>query len=158
MASRILWMGDVLTLIEKAERSVDQDQAKQMERSIRSGQLTMDDLLLQFRQLRSLGSLESVLGMLTGGGKLAGQLPENPEQQIAKLEAIIQSMTPQERARPELIDGSRKRRIARGSGTHVTDINQLLKARDMQKQLFRQLGKGGLGAITKGGLPWSRSG
>ena len=158
MASRILGMGDVLTLIEKAERSVDQEQAKQMERSIRSGQLTMDDLLLQFRQLRSLGSLESVLGMLPGGGKLAGQLPENPEQQIAKLEAIIQSMTPQERARPELIDGSRKRRIARGSGTQVTDINQLLKARDMQKQLFRQLGKGGLGALTKGGLPWSRSG
>jgi signal recognition particle subunit SRP54 len=158
MASRILGMGDVLTLIEKAERTVDQEQAKQMERSIRSGQLTMDDLLLQFRQLRSLGSLESVLGMLPGGGKLAGQLPENPEKQIAKLEAIIQSMTPKERAHPDLIDGSRKRRIARGSGTDVTDINQLLKARDMQKQLFRQLGKGGLGALKKGGLPWSRSG
>ena len=158
MASRILGMGDVLTLIEKAERSVDQEQAKQMERSLRSGHLTMDDLLVQFRQLRALGSLESVLGMLPGGGKLAGQLPENPERQIAKLEAIIQSMTPQERAHPELIDGSRKRRIARGSGTEVTDINQLLKARDMQKQLFRQLGKGGLGALRKGGLPWSRSG
>jgi signal recognition particle subunit SRP54 len=158
MASRILGMGDVLTLIEKAERTVDQQQAKQMERSLRSGQLTMDDLLLQFRQLRSLGSLESVLGMLPGGGKLAGQLPENPERQIAKMEAIIQSMTPRERAHPELIDGGRKRRIARGSGTQVTDINQLLKARDMQKQLFRQLGKGGLGALRKGGLPWSRSG
>ncbi len=158
MASRILGMGDVLTLIEKAERSVDQEQAKQMERSIRSGRLTMDDLLLQFRQLRALGSLESVLGMLPGGGKLAGQLPENPEKQIAKLEAIIQSMTPQERAHPELIDGGRKRRIARGSGTDVTDVNQLLKARDMQKQLFRQMGKGGLGAMRKGGLPWSRSG
>jgi signal recognition particle subunit SRP54 len=158
MASRILGMGDVLTLIEKAERSVDQEQAKQMERSLRAGRLTMDDLLLQFQQLRALGSLESVLGMLPGGGKLAGQLPENPERQIAKLEAIIRSMTPQERAHPELLDGSRKRRIARGSGTEVTDINQLLKARDLQKQLFRQLGKGGLGALRKGGLPWSRSG
>ena len=159
MASRILGMGDVLTLIEKAERSVDRDQAKQVERSLRTGQVSFDDMLVQFQQLRSLGSLESVLGMIPGGGKLAGQLQGgDAERELKKMEAIINSMTRRERSHPELLDAGRKRRIARGSGTEVTDVNQLLKARDMQKQLYRQLGKGGLGALRKGGLPWSRSG
>jgi signal recognition particle subunit SRP54 len=145
MASRILGMGDVLTLIEKAERAVDQDQAKQVEKSLRSGQISFDDMLLQLKQLRALGSLESVLGMLPGGGKLVGQLQGDPEHELRKMEAIIHSMTPRERAHPEVLDGSRKRRIARGSGTDVTDVNQLLKARDAQKQLLKQLGKGKLG-------------
>jgi signal recognition particle subunit SRP54 len=153
MASRILGMGDVLTLIEKAERAVDQDQAKQVERSLRSGQVTFDDMLLQFRQLRALGSFESVLGMLPGGGKLAGQLQGDPEKELRKMEAIISSMTARERSHPELLDGSRKRRIARGSGTEVTDVNQLLKAREAQKQLLKQLGKGKLGLPGLAKLP-----
>jgi signal recognition particle subunit SRP54 len=146
MASRILGMGDMLTLIEKAERSVDRAEAERVERSLRAGQLTFDDFLTQVRQLRSLGSVESLVEMLPGGAQLRGQLADtDPEAEVKRMEAIILSMTRRERARPDIIDGSRRRRIAAGSGTQVQDVNRLLKAREQMQQLVRQFGLSGAG-------------
>jgi len=164
MASRILGMGDVLSLIEKAERSVDKDKAAEVERHLRAGQLSFDDFLSQIRQLRGMGSLEAMLEMVPGGGALKGQLAgADTEKEMKRMEAIILSMTPRERAHPELIDGARKRRIARGSGVQPADINRLLKAREAMQKLAKQFGgvnrKGkkliGLpGVYGQGGAGW----
>jgi signal recognition particle subunit SRP54 len=144
MASRILGMGDVLTLIEKAERSIDKEQAAQMERTMRSGQMSFDDFLAQIRQVRGMGSLEGMLDMLPGSGALKGQVASaNPEQEMNRMEAIIMSMTPRERAHPQLIDGSRRKRIARGSGVQPADVNRLLKARESMQKLAKQFGAAG---------------
>jgi signal recognition particle subunit SRP54 len=155
MASRILGMGDVLTLIEKAQASIDQETAAQMERNVRSGRITFDDLLVQMRQLRQMGPLENVVGMIPGAGKLKDQVsgPE-AEREVRKMEAVIQSMTAGERGHPERIDGSRRRRIARGSGTQVADVNRVLKSREQMEQLMKQLtgGKGGRGGLDIGKL------
>jgi len=152
MASRILGMGDVLTLIEKAERVVDKEKAAEVERHLRAGQMSFDDFLAQIRQLRGMGSLEGLLEMVPGGGQLKGQLAgANTELEMKRMEAIILSMTPRERAHPQLIDGARKRRIARGSGVQPADINRLLKARDAMQKMAKQFGavnrKGKLGGI-----------
>ena len=165
MASRILGMGDVLSLIEKAERTVDKQAAAEVERHLRAGQLSFDDFLAQLRQLRGMGSLEGMLEMVPGGGQLKGQLAgADTEKEMRRMEAIILSMTPRERAHPELIDGARKRRIARGSGVQPADINRLLKAREAMQKLAKQFGalnrKGKLGAMQqlgttlKGGAGW----
>ena len=158
MASRILGMGDVLTLIEKAQASIDEETAAKLERSVRSGRLTFDDLLLQMRQLRQMGSLEGVVSMLPGAGKLKEQVagPE-AEREVRKMEAVILSMTSAERTHPERIDGSRRRRIARGSGTQVADVNRVLKSREQMELLLKQLtggqpGKGGRGGLDMGRL------
>jgi signal recognition particle subunit SRP54 len=141
MASRILGMGDMLSLIEKAERAVDKDKAAEFEKHLRAGQLSFDDFLSQIRQLRGMGSLEGMLEMVPGGGALKGQLAgTDPEREMRRMEAIILSMTARERAHPELIDGARKRRIARGSGVQPADINRLLKAREAMQKLARQFG------------------
>src|SRR6202163_2240173 len=141
MASRILGMGDVLTLIERAERSVDKEKASEVEKRLRAGQLTFDDMLTQMRQVSSMGSLESVLDMMPGGGALKGQIAgQDTGRQVKKMEAIILSMTPRERSHPELIDGARKKRIARGSGVEPADVNRVLKARDAMQKLVKQFG------------------
>jgi len=156
MASRILGMGDMLSLIEKAERSIDPAAAKQVERNLRSGHLTFDDFLVQIRQLKSMGSVAGVIEMMPAAGQLKGQMGEvDPEQQVRKMEAIILSMTARERSHPELIDGSRRRRIASGSGVQVADVNRLLKAREQMQQLVKQFAtpkgraRGGLGAFGR---------
>ena len=165
MASRILGMGDVLTLIEKAERAVDQEKAAEVEKHLRAGQLSFDDFLAQIRQLRGMGPLEAMLDMAPGGSALKGQIAgADTEKEMKKMEAIILSMTPRERAHPELLDGARKRRIARGSGVQPADVNRLLKARDAMQKLAKQVGavnrKGrlaslpGLGGLQKGGAGW----
>jgi len=163
MASRILGMGDVLTLIEKAERAVDTEKAAEVEKHLRAGTLSFDDFLAQIRQLRAMGSLESMLDMVPGGGQLKGQLAgSDPEKEMKRMEAIILSMTPRERAHPDLIDGARKRRIARGSGAQPADVNRLLKAREAMQKLAKQFGalnrKGRLGALPRiqgqGGAGW----
>ena len=144
MASRILGMGDVISLIEKAESAVDRKEAAEVERHLRAGQLSFDDFLAQIRQLRAMGSLEGMLDMVPGGSAVKGQLEgTDPEKEMKRMEAIILSMTPQERARPDLIDGKRKRRIARGSGVQPVDINRLLKARETMQTLAKQFGIGG---------------
>jgi signal recognition particle subunit SRP54 len=148
MASRILGMGDVLSLIEKAEETVDREAAQQVERNLRQGQLTFDDFLVQIQQLRKMG-LQSVIDMLPGGNQILSQTPGDPEKDMRRSEAIILSMTPAERSRPEIINGRRRRRIAAGSGTQVSDVNQLLRAREQMQQLARQLGMGNFPAGGK---------
>src|SRR6202165_704776 len=141
MASRILGMGDVLTLIERAEQTLDKDKAVEVERHMRAGHLSFDDFLIQIRQLRGMGPLEGVLDMLPGGGALKGQMAgTDTEHEVRRMEAIILSMTARERAHPEVIDGARKRRIARGSGVQPADVNRLLKAREAMQKLARQFG------------------
>ena len=163
VASRILGMGDVLSLIEKAEQSIDRQAAAEVERKLRAGQLSFDDFLAQIRQVRSMGSLESMLEMLPGGAALKSQLGgQDTEKEMRRTEAIILSMTATERARPELIDGARKRRIARGSGTQPADVNRVLKAREAMQKLARQMGRqskhGGLAGLPRlfgqGGGNW----
>ncbi len=164
MASRILGMGDVLTLIERAERSVDQESAKEVESHMRSGRLTFDDFLVQVRQLRKMGSLEGILDMVPGGAALKGQVAgADTEREVRRMEAVILSMTARERAHPEIIDGARRRRIARGSGLQPADVNKVLKARDAMQKLAKQFGvgdrggKAGLGRLFgQGGSGWSR--
>jgi signal recognition particle subunit SRP54 len=144
MASRILGMGDVLTLIERVERSADAEKALEVERHLRAGQLSFDDFLTQIRQLRGMGSLEGVLDMLPGGGALKGQMAgTDTEREVRRMEAIILSMTARERAHPELIDGARRRRIARGSGVQPADVNRVLKAREAMQKLVKQFGSVG---------------
>jgi signal recognition particle subunit SRP54 len=144
MASRILGMGDVLSLIEKAEEVSDADQAAELERKIRKQQFTLEDFLVQMRQVRKMGPLTSVLGMMPGLGKQMKQIRElnMDERELDRLEAIILSMTPAERANPALIDGSRRKRIAQGSGTTVQAVNQLVKQFGQMKKMMSRLAGG----------------
>jgi signal recognition particle subunit SRP54 len=160
MASRILGMGDVLTLIERVERNVDKEKAQEVERHLRAGHLSFDDFLTQIRQVRGMGPLEAVLDMLPGGGALKGQVAgTDTDHEVRKMEAIILSMTARERAHPELIDGARKRRIARGSGVQPADVNRVLKAREAMQKLVKQFGnrrgKAGVARLFgQGGPGW----
>jgi signal recognition particle subunit SRP54 len=153
MAQRILGMGDVMTFIEKAEREVDQDQARELERKLRKDEFTFEDFLGQLKQLRKMGPLTSLLGMIPGfasSKELRGLKVD--EREFDRIEAIILSMTPQERRRPELIKGSRRLRIARGSGTNVQAVNQLVKQFGQMRKLMKQIGQGkmpDLGAMMR---------
>jgi len=139
MASRILGMGDVLTLIERAEATMSADAAAEMERKLRRHQFTFSDFLDQLQQVRQMGPLDQLLEMIPGFAKArAGGLTVD-EKQLRKIEAMIQSMTPQERAAPAMIDGGRRRRIARGSGVTVQDVNRLLKQFEETRRLMRQM-------------------
>lgn len=145
MAQRILGMGDVMSLIEKAGREVDEAEAVELERRLRQGELGLDDFLDQLRMLRRMGPLSSLLGMLPGMGGRADvtqQLMNVDERELDRLQAIILSMTPEERRRPELIKGSRRLRIARGSGTSVQHVNRLVKQFDQMRKVMRTLGRG----------------
>jgi signal recognition particle subunit SRP54 len=144
MASRILGMGDVLTLIEKAEREVDRTQAEDLERKIRKAEFTLEDFLQQMRQVRRMGPLGNLVGMLPGMGQAMKQLRDvnMDERELDRIEAIILSMTPEERARPDVINGSRRKRIARGSGTNVQAVNQLTKQFGQVRKLMRQISQG----------------
>ncbi len=146
MASRILGMGDVLSLIEKAEEAIEADEAEEMERRLRSGEFTFDDFLSSYRMLRKMGPLQGVLSMIPGLGKQMQGLDVD-ERQMARVEAIILSMTPQERRVPYLINGSRRLRIARGSGSTVQEVNQLLNARKQMQKMMKNLGKGKMPAL-----------
>ena len=144
MASRILGMGDVLSLIEKAEEVSDADQAAELERKIRKQQFTLEDFLTQMKQVRKMGPLQNVLGMMPGMGKAMKQLRQvdMDERELDRLEAIILSMTPAERANPTMIDGSRRKRIAQGSGTTVQAVNQLVKQFAQMRKMMAQLAQG----------------
>ncbi len=146
MASRILGMGDVLTLIEKAESTISQKDAEKMAKKLEQNRFDMNDLLEQLRQIQKMGSLKSIIGMLPGvGDKLKDA--DVDEKQFVRIEAIITSMTKAERAKPSIINPSRKRRIAAGSGTKVEDVNRLLKQFDQMQKMVKQLG----GKMGKGG-------
>ena len=148
MAQRILGMGDVMTLVEKAERQMDERQAQELERKIRKEQFTLDDFLDQMKQVRQMGPLQNLLRMMPGVGKQLGQLQVS-EKELDRLEAIILSMTPQERANPQIIDGSRRRRIAHGSGTSVQAVSQLVKQFAQMKKVMRQLSQGKMPSLQQ---------
>jgi signal recognition particle subunit SRP54 len=142
MAQRILGMGDVMTLIEKAERQFEQDDALELERKLRRNQFGLDDFLAQLKTIRKMGPLTSLLGMIPG---LAGHQLQNmkvDERELDRIQAIILSMTPEERKRPELINGSRRLRIAKGSGTTVQHVNRLVKQFGQMRKVMRQVGRG----------------
>ena len=141
MAQRILGMGDVMTLIEKAEQGTDEKRAQELERKIRKNQFTLDDFLEQMQQVRSMGPLQGLLKMIPGMGQQLGGLKVD-DRELDRLQAIITSMTPAERANPKLIGGSRRRRIARGSGTSVQAVSQLVKQFAQMQKMMRQLSKG----------------
>ena len=138
MASRILGMGDVLSLIEKAEAAYDQKQAQELEKKMRDQTFTLEDFLDQMRQLKKMGNLEQILGMLPGANAGALKNAQIDENQMARIEAIILSMTKAERTRPDIINGSRRKRIAQGSGTQVEDVNKLLKQFEQMKKMMKQ--------------------
>jgi signal recognition particle subunit SRP54 len=155
LASRILGMGDVLSLVEKAQETVDQEKAQELVRKLREDSFTLDDFREQLRQLRKMGPLDQIMGMLPFGKMLKGAPAELEGEQadLARFEAIISSMTPPERGRPEIINGSRRLRIARGSGTTVQDVNRLLKQYAQLRKMMKQF-KGMEGKLGKlKGLP-----
>ncbi len=154
MAQRILGMGDVMSLIERAERQFDSDQALALERKLRRNEFGLDDFLDQLKTIRRMGPLTNLLGMIPGfaGAQLKGMKVD--ERELDRVQAIILSMTPRERAHPELIKGSRRLRIARGSGTNVQQVNQLVKQFGQMRKLMRQLGRGKMpdvGALLRQG-------
>ena len=152
MASRMLGMGDIISLVEKAQETMDREEAEAAAAKLSKGHFTLEDFVGQLRQVKKMGPLENVLGMLPGAGKLkdiAGAMPS--EEDMAHLEGIILSMTLEERRHPEIIDGRRKRRIASGSGRQVQEVNQVLKGFDQMRQLMKQLRGGRLPRIP--GLP-----
>ena len=148
MASRILGMGDMLSLIEKAQQSYDQKKAAELEEKIRRSRFTLNDYLEQFGQIKNMGSMEQILGMLPGAGAKMKDIKVD-EKAIGRTEAIIRSMTPKEREKPEIINPSRKRRIAGGSGTSVEEVNRLLKQFDQTNKLMKQLTGGGNSRMMK---------
>jgi signal recognition particle subunit SRP54 len=154
MASRILGMGDMLSLIEKAQANIDADKAKELERKMRNAEFTLEDFLEQMEQLRKLGPLEQLLDMLPGMNKLKGANIKIDEKQIRRTEAIVKSMTKAEKLKPDMINFSRRKRIAAGSGTTVADVNRLLRQFEEMKKMMKQfsgmMGPGGKG--PKGGM------
>jgi signal recognition particle subunit SRP54 len=141
MASRILGMGDVLTLIERAEAAADEDDQAAMEKRLRAGQFTFDDFLQAQRMMRKMGPLKNVVSMIPGLGKQM-QGVDIDDRELARVEAIVLAMTSDERKRPEIINGSRRARIARGSGTSVQQVNKLLQARKQMQKMMKQMGQG----------------
>ena len=153
MASRILGMGDMLTLIEKAEQQYDEQQAKKLEEKLRKNKLTLTDYLEQLEQLQDMGDLSQMMGMIPGMSRQMANT-QIDEKQMARTKAIIQSMTPKERENPQILNASRKKRIAAGCGQQVSDVNRLLKSFEMLQQLTKAMGKGKFrGMPGMGGMP-----
>ena len=155
MASRILGMGDVLTLIERAEAAVDDDEKEELERRMLAGEFSFDDFLNSYKMLRRMGPLQGVLKLIPGMGKQLEGLDQVNEKELARVEAIILSMTPHERRVPHVIDGSRRKRIASGSGTTVTQVNQLLEARRQMAKMMKAMGSGKMPSLP--GMPGAQA-
>jgi signal recognition particle subunit SRP54 len=150
VVSRVLGMGDVLSLIEKAEAAISQDDAERLEEKIRSNEFTLEDFRDQLKTIRKMGPLESIIGMLPGMGNIKALAENKPdEKQISRVEAIIGSMTPDERRKQHIINGSRRKRIAKGSGTTVEEVNRLLKQFVQMQKMLKQLG--GMAGMAGGG-------
>jgi signal recognition particle subunit SRP54 len=155
LASSILGMGDVLTLIEKAQNVIDEKKAAELEKKLRKSQFTLEDFRDQMRQIRKMGSLSDIMKMIPGMGKLKQMKNvDMDEKELVRIEAIINSMTPQERRRHGIINGSRRRRIAKGSGTRVQDVNRLLKNYTQVLKMLKKLNKGGMQGLQQGMLPF----
>jgi signal recognition particle subunit SRP54 len=144
MASRILDLGDILTLIEQAQGAFDEEEARKVAEKFATDTFTLDDFLKQMQQLRNMGSIKKMMGMLPGAGAMKQQLDNFDEKEIVRTEAIIQSMTKSERTNPKLLNGSRRLRIARGSGMTVTDVNQLVTRFEQAAKMMKTVAKGGV--------------
>ncbi|WP_045211944.1 signal recognition particle protein [Desulfonatronovibrio magnus] len=158
VASRILGMGDIMTLIEKAQSDIGEDEAKDMQEKLQKAQFNLDDFRKQMRRLKKMGSIEGLLKMIPGMGKIKDKIKDLkvPEKEMVRLEAIINSMTPAERKNPKLFNASRKKRIAAGSGTTVQDVNQLLKNFEQMQKMMQKMvkqGGGGSAAPSMPGMP-----
>ena len=150
VVSRVLGMGDVLSLIEKAEAAIDEDDAARLEEKIRANEFTLEDFRDQLKTIRKMGPLESIIGMIPGMGNLKALAENKPdEKQLSRVEAIISSMTPEERRKQHIINGSRRKRIAKGSGTSVEEVNRLLKQFVQMQKMLKQLG--GMAGLSGGG-------
>ncbi len=148
LASRILGMGDVLSLIDKVQQNVEQKEAERLQQAFQKQQFTLEEFQLQLQQIKRMGSMGSLLEMIPGGKKLASQVDaEKAEQELKRVDAIINSMTLQERRNPALLNGSRRRRVAQGSGTTVTDINRLMKQFMEMKKMMQRVSKGGMRSL-----------
>ncbi|MBO1740517.1 signal recognition particle protein [Leifsonia sp. TF02-11] len=144
MASRILDLGDILTLIEQAQQAFDEEEARKVAEKFATDSFTLDDFLKQMQQLRNMGSIKKMMGMLPGAGQMKQQLDNFDEREIVRTEAIIQSMTKAERTTPKLLNGSRRLRIAKGSGTTVTEVNQLVNRFEQAAKMMKTVAKGGV--------------
>ena len=147
MASRILDLGDVMTLIEQAQKAFDEETRAEMEQKFLSEQFTLEDFLEQLQQVKKMGSLQSMLGMLPGAGKMKDQIENIDESELTRTEAIIRSMTPAERRQPRLLNASRRKRIANGSGVTVTEVNQLMSRFEQAQKMMKTVAKGGVPQI-----------
>ena len=147
MASRILDLGDVMTLIEQAQKAFDEETRAEMEEKFLSEQFTLEDFLEQLQQVKKMGSLQSMLGMLPGAGKMKDQIENIDESELTRTEAIIRSMTPAERRQPRLLNASRRKRIAMGSGVTVTEVNQLMTRFEQAQKMMKTVAKGGVPQI-----------
>lgn len=152
VASRILGMGDVVSLVEQAQQNIDIEQAEKLARKVKKGKgFDLEDFKEQFQQLKKMGGISSLMDKLPGMPGMPTQLPgQVDEKQMGRMEAIINSMTPKERRKPDIIKGSRKRRIAAGSGTQVQDVNRLLKQFTQMQKMMKKMGKGGMGKMLRG--------
>jgi signal recognition particle subunit SRP54 len=154
MASRILGMGDVVSLVEKAQETIDVEEAQKLEKKLRKDQFTLEDFYAQLQQIKKMGPLDQLLGMIPGIGRQLQGVPVD-DNAFVKVEAIINSMTPKERQKPQIINGSRRRRIAAGSGTVVQDVNQLLRQFDEMKKMIKRMKKMKFkGGINPGAFPF----
>ncbi len=155
MASRILDMGDVITLVEKAAKAFEGQDAAALEQKIKKNNFDLEDFKKQLQTMKSIGSFDQIVGMIPGMGKLKNMDMAPAEDEIKKIEAIINSMTPIERQKPAIINGSRRKRIARGSGTEVQDINRLLKKFQQTQKMMKNFSKMGMKGMAKGALPFN---
>ncbi|HIM46084.1 MAG TPA: signal recognition particle protein, partial [Alphaproteobacteria bacterium] len=155
IASRILGMGDVVTLVEKAQETIDEKEAEKLAKKIKKGSFDLNDLSSQLNQMRRMGGMDGLLGMLPGVGKVKRQMAEAnvDDKSLDRMQAIISSMTKDERLRPKRLNGSRKRRIASGSGTSVQDVNRLLKQFKQMNVMMKRVGKLGEKGLMRAGMP-----
>jgi len=154
IASRILGMGDVLTLIEKAQSTIDAKEAEALEKKFRKAEFDLEDFRTQMRRIKKLGSLEGIMKLIPGMGQMRKQLQDvqMPEKELARVEAMINSMTLEERQNPKIMNPSRKQRIARGSGTSITEVNQLLKNFGQMQKMMKKMVGGKMPAMPQGGV------
>jgi signal recognition particle subunit SRP54 len=153
MASRILGMGDVVSLVEKAQENIDQKEAERMAEKMRKADFNFEDFLAQMKQLKKMGPLEGIMGMLPGMSGM--KIGDDAEDRMKKAEAIVQSMTVYERRHPNIMNGSRRQRIANGSGTKVSDVNQLIKQFTQMRKMMKKMKGGGMKKMMRqmGGMP-----
>jgi signal recognition particle subunit SRP54 len=155
MATRILGMGDIVSFVEKAQEQFDQKQAAELQKKIQKNKFDFNDFLTQLNQIKKMGNIKDLLGMIPGMGKAVKDIDIDNDS-FNKLEAIIQSMTPHERSNPEVLDGKRRKRIADGSGNTVKDVNQFIKQFDQMKKMMRQMQKMSKGGKMPGKMPFGR--